>query len=98
MALALVRSIASRVRRFVDGSEGDRVDGAPPPSVDPVVIAADRRIRERGLLEFSRVIDQMAADPTYAPDPLDIVEAGVPELEADWDTIDLPVVHHGSDG
>lgn len=46
--------------------------------VDPVVLATDRRIRERGLADFKETIEHMAVDPNWAPDPLDIIEAGIP--------------------
>ena len=55
----------------------DMTNGSGP--VDPAVAAADRRIRERGLGEFKKTIDHMADDPSWAPDPLDIVAAGLAE-------------------
>ena len=47
--------------------------------VDPVVAAADRRIRDRGLEEFKNTIDHMSEDPSWAPDPIDLTRAGVPD-------------------
>lgn len=68
----------------------DPQDGLP--SSKEVNAAADRRIRERGPAEFKETVDHMANDPSWAPDPIDLIRAGVPDEgdEDNPDNITLP--------
>lgn len=63
-------------------------DSDPLAPREQVVAAADDRIRDRGLAEFKAVIDRMAEDPSWAPDPLDLIAAGIPESDGDADFLD----------
>lgn len=94
MIHAVVRTVLSKVRKQEQHDEEDG-EGAPRvgPDCDPVVAAADRRIRERGLAEFKATIDRMADDPSWAPDPLDVIEAGIPDTEEDGDLFDCYQLH-----